>query len=117
MKSFFSLLALGLGSSLIRLVPVNAGIIAYGGNFCGGSAGADVICDGRCIDLYGRNSFKINATDVNTYCVKVYSEDYCKSATPSQSISIELPGVCTTFGPETTDMHRWVACTPALLCV
>lgn len=63
MKFFAYLLAITFSSSLTLPLQVGAsvGITGYTAKTCEGDSGANVICEGECINFFGRNAFTVGS--------------------------------------------------------
>ncbi|KAJ6507005.1 hypothetical protein C8R45DRAFT_1176612 [Mycena sanguinolenta] len=60
-------------------VMARADTIAWSGSHCDGGEGADVACNGRCINFYGRHSFSVPAS--GKHCVSVFEDASCNHET------------------------------------
>ncbi|KAJ7194246.1 hypothetical protein GGX14DRAFT_378236 [Mycena pura] len=71
--------------AVLLAIQVNAqSLIAWSGNACDGSEGADVVCNGTCIDFAGRHSYEVLGS----------------SATVSFFVNSGCTGQKFTFGPD-----------------
>ncbi|KAF7294035.1 Aldehyde dehydrogenase [Mycena kentingensis (nom. inval.)] len=88
---------------LIFLLCAHATVVAFGGANCSGSEGKDVACDGHCIGVTGRGSFRI--TDSNLHSIAVFTGSGC-GGTGSQ-LGIVGAGSCTSL-PTGTQSMRYI---------